>query len=38
MLTFVWKNKQARIAEGGEEEGLGVGITTPCRLLLETVG
>ena len=30
MLTFVWKNKQARITEGGEEEGLGVGITTRC--------
>ena len=30
MLTFAWKNKQARIAEGGEEEGLGAGITTPC--------
>lgn len=30
MLTFVWKNKQARIAEGGEEEGLGVGIMTRC--------
>lgn len=30
MLTFVWKNKQARIAEGGEEEGLRVGIMTRC--------
>ena len=30
MLTFVWKNKQARIAEGAEEEGLRTDITTPC--------
>ena len=30
MLTFVWKNKRARIVEGAEEEGLRVGITTRC--------
>lgn len=30
MLTFVWKNKRARIAEGAEEEGLRMGITTRC--------